>query len=257
MWMLAGSIYVGCKWLTWRRDSVERAPWWKHAGYLLAWPGMDATRFLTARASRQPSVKEWTSAVAKVVAGMTLFFGVARLAAPYDAFAAGWIGMAGIVMSVHFGVFHLLSCAWRAVGIDARSLMDRPLMSVSLGEFWGRRWNVAFRGLAHRFLFRPLAPWAGTRAAVLGGFLFSGVLHDLVISAPANAGYGGPTSYFVLQGLGVLLERSAFGQRFGLGTGRSGWTFTMAVVVAPVFMLFHPPFVNAIAVPFMRAVGAM
>ena len=46
MWTLAFAIYVGCKWLTWRRTFVPDAAWWKHAGYLFAWPGMDAAAFL-------------------------------------------------------------------------------------------------------------------------------------------------------------------------------------------------------------------
>jgi hypothetical protein len=33
--------------------------------------------------------------------------------------------------------------------------------------------------------------------------------------------------------------------------------FTMAVLVAPVSWLFHPPFVENIVVPFMRALGAI
>jgi len=42
MWELAVAIYVGCKWLTWRRAPAVEAPGWRHAGYLLAWPGLDA-----------------------------------------------------------------------------------------------------------------------------------------------------------------------------------------------------------------------
>jgi hypothetical protein len=37
MWALAGSIYFGCKWLTWRRARVDSVQWWRHAGYLMAW----------------------------------------------------------------------------------------------------------------------------------------------------------------------------------------------------------------------------
>jgi hypothetical protein len=43
------AIFAGCKWLTWRRTLVAGVPWWRHAGYLLAWPGLDAATFLGAR----------------------------------------------------------------------------------------------------------------------------------------------------------------------------------------------------------------
>jgi hypothetical protein len=47
--------------------------------------------------------------------------------------------MIGIVTTLHFGLFHLIACAWRTAGVDAQSLMNRPLASGSVSEFWGRR----------------------------------------------------------------------------------------------------------------------
>jgi hypothetical protein len=46
MWLLAFVTFAGCKWLTWRRTSHHGVPWWQHAGYLIAWPGLDAKAFL-------------------------------------------------------------------------------------------------------------------------------------------------------------------------------------------------------------------
>ena len=73
-----------------------------------------------------------------------------------------------------------------------------PLVSVSLGELWGRRWNTAFRDLTHRFLFRPLTARFGARSGLFVGFAFSGIVHDMVISLPAGGGYGGPSIFFIL-----------------------------------------------------------
>jgi hypothetical protein len=92
---------------------------------------------------------------------------------------------------------------------------------------------------------------------ILIGFLFSGVIHDLVISVPAQGGYGGPTVFFAVQGAGMVIERSAFGHRVGLGSGWSGRLFAAVVLLAPVGLLFHRPFVVGIMVPFMRALGAI
>lgn len=257
MWMLAISVYAGCKWLTWVRKPVQGVPLWKHAAYLLAWPGLDATTFLKRASRRCCDFAEWNVAARSVVFGAILLFGVARtLPAQYEYFA-GWIGMVGIVLILHFGVFHLLSCCWRTLGFDAQPLMNHPLRSTSLGEFWGRRWNTAFRDLTYKFLFRPLTSKVGPRLGLLAGFFFSGAVHELVISVPARGGYGGPTLYFAIQGLGMLVERSAFGRRIGLGSGWLGRAFLMPVLIAPVSLLFHRPFVIQVIVPFMRAVGAL
>jgi alginate O-acetyltransferase complex protein AlgI len=255
MWTLAGSIYVGCKWLTWRRTPTQGVPYWKHAGYLLAWPGLDAAAFLTGRSTNAPRRREWAFGAAKFAFGVVLFLGATKVGSLQQPYLVGWIGMIGIVLMLHFGLFHLLSCAWRRIGVDARPLMDWPLKSISLSEFWGRRWNTAFRDLTHRFLFRPLTPWIGPRGAIFGGFVFSGIVHDVVISMPSRGGYGGPTLFFTIQAAGMLVERTALGKRLGLGRGWSGWGFTLVVLLAPVYWLFHPPFVEHIVVPFMNAVA--
>ena len=258
MWLLAVVIFVGCKWLTWRRTPAPGAQWWQHAGYLLAWPGLDATAFLSSEQlpeNERPPAKEWAAAAIKLLAGGALFWGVAGWISEDQRILSGWVGMVGLILMLHFGALHLLSCAWRSIGIDARPLMNHPLVSVSVSEFWGRRWNTAFRNLTHRFLFRPLNSRLGPRRAILAGFIFSGIVHDVVISVPAGGGYGWPTLFFGTQAVGIFVERSRAGRAIGLGRGWRGWLFAMLVLALPVYGLFHPPFIRNIMVPFMRAFG--
>ena len=260
MWMLALAIYLACKALTWRTSGCRNAPAWKHAAYLLAWPGMDALSFLQGRMASESSRAlrgELLAATAKLTAGVALLFGAARAISSSHAYLAGWIGMTGAVMILHFGVFHMLSCLWRSLGIQARPLMNRPLAATSLSDFWGRRWNTAFRDLTYQFLFRPCVALYGPRWGILLGFLVSGVVHDLVISVPAQGGYGRPTMFFAIQGGAMIAERSRAGRRIGLGDGPRGRLFAMVMLLAPVGLLFHRPFVIGIIVPWMRAVGAL
>jgi len=256
MWTLSFVIYLGCKWLTWRRTAVRDVPLWKHAAYLLAWPGLDAAGFLEATPARCRS-SEWRAAAGKLAAGIAILFVVARLLPARRPYLAGWAGMIGMILILHFGIFHLLSCWWRRIGVEARPLMNRPLASASVSEFWGRRWNTAFRDLTYRYLFRPCTSWFGARLGVFAGFLFSGAVRDLVISVPAQGGYGGPTIFFAVQGAAMMIERGKFGRRIGLGSGLPGWLFTMLMLAAPAGLLFHPPFVTRVIVPFMRALGAL
>jgi hypothetical protein len=260
MWLLAFAIYAGCKWLTWRRTPSHDAQWWRHAGYLLAWPGLNAEAFLGSRRLPQkdhPSVFEWCFAIVRIFVGIVLFAVIAGRVAVSHELVAGWLGMIGLILMLHFGAFHLLSCAWRSVGIDAQPLMKHPLTATSLSEFWSRRWNTAFRDFTYRFLFRPLNRWCGPRWAILVGFIFSGVVHDMVISVPAKGGYGGPTIFFGVQAIGMFAERSRTGRGLGLAQGMRGWLFAMIMLILPAYVLFHPPFVRNIILPFMRALGVM
>jgi hypothetical protein len=219
---------------------------------------MDAAAFLNpASPPTTPALREWVAATLKTLAGGALFWGVARLAAPASLLAAGWIGLFGLIFLLHFGSFHLVSLAWRTVGIQARPIMESPIRAASLSELWGRRWNLAFHVLARDLVVGVARHRFGAAGATLLAFVASGLLHDLVISVPARGGYGLPTAYFVLQGIGLLIERSALGARLGLRGGPRGRMYALVVAAAPAFWLFHPPFVLRVIVPFMHAVGAL
>jgi len=260
MWATACALYAGCKWLTLREVDarVVAANRSRALGYLIAWPGMNAKAFLTGRdrLPRPPS-SEWTAATTKTVVGAILTWVVARTAVPDHPLLAGWLGMVGLILVLHFGTFQLLSLGWRSHGVDAMPVMRNPLVSSSLTEFWGRRWNTAFHELAARFTFRPLQPTVGRTTATLVVFLVSGLIHEMVISIPAHGGYGLPTGYFVLQGLGVAGERTRAGRRFGLGRGWRGWLFTVLFTAGPAYWLFPPPFVRNVILPMLAAIGAI
>jgi hypothetical protein len=257
MWALSAVIFALCKWVTWQFTPTPHVPVWRHVAYLVLWPGLDARAFLDPRLLPReagPGAAEWAFSLAKIAFGVVLVWGISpRVECEY---ARAWVGMAGIVFVLHFGLFHLLSCAWRAVGVDAKPLMNWPLLSESVSEFWGKRWNLAFRDITHRFLFRPLAARGFARGGLLAVFVFSGVVHDAVTSLPAGGGYGLPTLYFVVQTAALFAERSRFGKRIGLGKGVRGRAFTAVVLIAPACGLFHPWFAREVVIPFLDVIGA-
>jgi predicted DCC family thiol-disulfide oxidoreductase YuxK len=256
MWVMAFALFIGCKWLCLRKE-LERgadATFGRKFAFLFGWIGMDARAFFAkTNTAEKPRAYEFAFATFKILFGAALIWIVARHALSINALLAGWIGMIGLIFLLHFGAFHLLALAWRAAGVNVTPLMRAPLLSRSLGEFWGERWNTAFNKLATTFLFRPLHRAAGLRTATLCVFLVSGLVHDLVISVPARGGYGLPTLYFLLQGTGVLFERTTIARRLGINGGFRGWLFTFIVTAGPVFWLFHPPFIRNVILPFLGA----
>jgi predicted DCC family thiol-disulfide oxidoreductase YuxK len=281
MWLIAAAIFFDCKLLTFSRARRQLAGVrvGRVLGYLFLWPGMDGERFLRSPTSETPeqklisrASKEVSSkmperagrtralshkraktavATAKILLGAVFLFGLARLA-PHP-LVTGWIGMIGMILALHFGMFALLAIAWRAYGLDVRPIMDAPLNSTSLGEFWGRRWNGAFNQLAFENVFRPVGRSTGPILGTIVAFLASGLIHELVISLPARTGYGLPTAYFLLQGCGVITQHRVPRIRHGV----AGQFFTAFIVAVPAFWLFHPPFVRNVILPFMKAIGAL
>jgi hypothetical protein len=259
MWALALAIFVACKLVTWQLTQLSHAPVWRHVAYLVAWPGLDARAFLDTRPlsrEQRAGAGEWLFAFVKVCFGAALAWGITPLVPAEYPLPRAWIGMTGVVFVLHFGLFHVLSCAWRAVGVDAKPLMNWPVLATSVSEFWSKRWNLAFRDLTHRHVFRPLTARWNARAGLVAVFFFSGVVHDAVISVPAGAWYGVPTLYFVIQCGALLVERTKVAKRLGLGAGWRGRVFTAIVLLAPAWGLFHPPFARVVVLPFLTAIGA-
>ena len=258
MWALAMALGQFIKWLAWRdaRRAGVATPLWRTLAWFLLWPGMDARAFFRSADSAVRAPAEWLAALLKLALGIALIWIVGPRWFAGEPVLFGWVGMIGIIFCLHFGLFHLMSLAWRACGVNAPHIMNRPLAATSLAEFWGERWNKGFSIPARRFLFAPIARRVGAGAASIAVFVVSGLMHELVISVPARGGYGLPTAYFVLQGVGVWFERTTPGRALGLGAGLRGWLFTVLLAAGPAFWLFHPPFVRNVILPMLHALGA-
>lgn len=224
---------------------------------MLVWfvmvPVLDASQFFgkVTKSVARPSIGEWLWAASKSVAGLAMLFMVAPVALPHHAGLAGWIAMAGIVFSLHFGLLELIVLAWRRAGYDIQPLMRQPLQAETLSDFWGRRWNTAFRDFAHEQVFRPLCRIYSPHVATLGSFFFSGLIHELAISIPAGGGYGLPTIYFLLQWVGIRLEKHGHHQRWLICRGIAGRIIAASFIIAPCALLFHSAFVLNVIVPFI------
>jgi alginate O-acetyltransferase complex protein AlgI len=164
--------------------------------------------------------------------------------------------LSGLSLILHFGLFNLLAAMWQRVGVNCRTLFRAPLKSRSVSEFWGRRWNLAFSEMTSIAVFRPLSKWWGCGPAVVAGFLFSGMLHELAISLPVRAGFGLPMAYFALHALIVHLE--AYLKRRGRPVEGWGWPariWTAAWLLVPLPLLFHAAFLNELVLPLLGVRG--
>ncbi len=241
-----------------RATGGRRLPWRRWLGFAALWPGMRPGPFARDIAGPLPgSGRLFGMGLTRLAAGSALV-ALARLA---------WVGtgshllataalLPGLSLAVHFGLFNLLAGAWRRAGVDCRPLFVAPLRSTSLGEFWGRRWNLAFSQMTAIAVYQPLVRRAGRPAALAASFLGSGLLHELAISVPVRAGYGLPTAYFALHAALVLAEGRL--ARAGHPIDRIAWAgraWTLAWLVVPLPILFHRPFLAGVAWPLIGVPG--
>src|SRR5262249_7934420 len=154
-------------------------------GYCLGWVGLDADEFCARSApTSRPYVREWAAAVGKTLLGAAVLWKVLRLLpAERPALIAG-AGFAGLVIFLHFGLFQLRALVWRQSGVAVQPIMHGPLLATSLADFWGRRWNRAYRRVSYEYFFRPAVSRFGVATGTLTAFLMSGLVHEVVISFP-------------------------------------------------------------------------
>ncbi len=258
MWGLAVSIYAGLKWLTFADSAAARnAPLAGKLSYLFLWCGMNADSFLAGQRETyaRPAMREWTLAVAKIALGFSLIYLAVPQLRQFGTLAVGWTGMVGLAFVLHFGLLHIVSLAWRTASYNAPPIMNKPHVSTSLAEFWGKRWNTAFRDLAHRYVFRPVVKRRGLMVATLAVFVASAFVHEIVTTPAAGGGYGLPSLYFLLQGTALLFERSRVGKRWNLGSGVSGRIYCLIVILAPAVICFPPAFLENVTLPMLDAIG--
>lgn len=81
---------------------------------------------------------------------------------------------------------------WRLNGFDAGHAFRAPILSTSLIEFWGKRWNMAVHEFLKREIYLPFVKITSPAMSTILAFLFSGILHELFLSIPARERYGLP-----------------------------------------------------------------
>ncbi|KAF0891679.1 hypothetical protein E2562_010896 [Oryza meyeriana var. granulata] len=79
--------------------------------------------------------------------------------------------------------FMAAAAARTVMGMDLEPQFDRPYLSASLREFWGRRWNLSVPALLRLCFSRPVRErvGGGVAARVLAAFLVSGLMHEAMI----------------------------------------------------------------------------
>ena len=243
MWVLAFVVFLFLKMLTYKQGCVQMKRG-DTVAYLFFWPGLNPCAFM-ARTPLAPieGLRPWGLAVIKLALGLSCLFWWSRLL--HQTIWSVPLALFGVMLTLHFGAFELIAFGWRRAGRQVLPIMNRPLRATGLLDFWSRRWNLAFRDMAHLLVFKPVHKRWGSTLGLVAVFLVSGLLHDLMISLPARGGYGLPTLYFLIQGVGCLLERRL--QPTALRQRMLAYLF----LLGPLPLLLHQPFLNNVVLPMM------
>jgi len=213
------------------------------AAFATLWPGMRPAVVARLQPGRSGAAALLKTGLAYMGLGATLFLvAVVTWRRTGSTVLSTVLLLPALSFLLHFGAFGVLAGLWRTAGADVGPLFRAPWRAESLGEFWSRRWNLAFSEMTSVAVYRPIAARRGRPAALAAAFLFSGVLHEIAISLPVRAGYGGPLLYFAIHGALTQVERAR---------GSFGRAITLLAVVLPLPLLFHRPFLQGVIWPLL------
>lgn len=236
-----------------KKTKIKLIPW---LAFALGWAGMRAQPFETLGNPALPNA--WSMirfGIGRVVAGLLLIALAHGIVALHLDSGLTYVLVSPLLLIalslvLHFGLLSIGAGQWRVMGVNTYLLFRQPAKSMSLTEFWGKRWNLAFIEMTSVAIFRPLRYKIGKQGAMVVAFLFSGVLHELALSVPVNSGYGLPMLYFIIQGIVLLIEKKLISTEaafFKHPVLARIWVFTWLVLPMP--LLFHTQFIKLVVWP--------
>lgn len=129
--------------------------------------------------------------------------------------------LGGLAIMVGLTAFGDMLCGfWFIVaGLRLPTLMRNPLMSLSLREFWGKRWNSVIQNTLKQYVFLNVSRCGAhsdqriwKRIAAGATFMCSGLIHAYPVFIANNCILGRPVfmvlSYFLWQGFATYLQQA-------------------------------------------------
>lgn len=124
----------------------------------------------------------------------------------------------------------------RAGGEEPPRFHDQPIRSLSIAEFWNRRWNRIIGQWLEDTFYRPFARRRRPRLGIVVAFLASAALHFYFIYVPLGLEWALViASFFVVQIVYLFVERALRVTRWSK-PARRVWTFVLLAVASPLHM---------------------
>ena len=134
------------------------------------------------------------------------------------------------------GVCAFVMLQWRALGFQLPSMHHDPIMSRSVGEFWGERWNRMVGSWLRAHCFMPLARRRRARLGLVAAFLASTLLHVYLAWAVLDGRAAMMWAiFFGMQIPIVFAERALRVTRWPRLAGRV-WTIGILGAASPFFV---------------------
>jgi hypothetical protein len=174
----------------------------------------------------------WALALAAGAGSLASF----QAAVGADAAALRWAaGAAGFYLAVEAGT-KAMAAGYLLAGWALPPILKRPLLSASVAEFWGRRWNRPVHAQLRARIFMPLARRGRPQLALMLAFAASAIGHAYPIAVSLGFGMAAAmAAFFVVQPVLLHVERSLGVSSWPRPIARA-WTLLVVLGLSPLFI---------------------
>jgi hypothetical protein len=201
--------------------------------FLCAWPGVSVSGFTDRGEVNATTGSRFFEAWMTFLMGIGILVAVS-LVEHGESTALNYVALFSILLIIHLGLIEIIADGIRLLGFSPMSLFDRPYLSSSLRDFWSFRWNRAFVDMNKIFIMGPLRNKVPLALLTFSIFAVSGILHEIGISYVDGVSWGSPLLYFVIQGVGMEVEKHR----------KFPQVLVLAWILLPIPLLFTPAFTN-------------
>ena len=173
--------------------------------------------------------------VPPLLAGAALAVLAGRASGPAH-WALRWGGGLVAAYALTEVVYAGIWASYRAVGQVLPELHRDPVLSRSVGELWGQRWNTTVGSWLSAHCFRPLARRRWPLLGLCAAFAASALLHTyfaLVPLGPRPAAWA--AAYFAVQ-LGLVLAERPLGVARWRPAAAHAWVLTVMIASSPLMV---------------------
>jgi hypothetical protein len=150
--------------------------------------------------------------------------------------ALRWLCAAVVAVSTVEVISRALRFGWVLLGVEPPLLHDSPLLSTSVREFWGQRWNRVVGHWLRGNVYQPVRRTRGPLTAEVATFAASALLHWYLVVVSLDLRMAGLMGAFFLAQAGLMSAERFMGVSRWARPAARVWTVSSILALSPLFL---------------------
>lgn len=200
------------------------------------------------REIQKQGLKRLSRCIFKTLAVVFLLFVSYKWPVIHRYYVTHYLWLCFLIYATFTNLGDFLTGGMMLFGIGFIELFNNPFIARSPREFWGKRWNLYFRDVCHRNIFKPMAHLKKPALAAGIVFFVSAVLHEYLVFVCLHMRMiGYMTAFFMLHYIATVVEtlvakkfeyKKIFPLPVAIGMHVGWMVLTIPLLINPLLLIF-------------------